>query len=100
MPGLPVPHHLWEFAQVHVHCIGDAIQPPHPLLPPYPLALNFSQHQGLFFNELAVRIMWPMYWSFSISPSSEHSGLISLKIHWLHLLTVQETLGVLSSTIV
>ena len=31
MPGLPVPHHLLEFAQVHVHCIGDAIQPSHPL---------------------------------------------------------------------
>ena len=33
MPGLPVPHHLPKFAQVHVHCIGDAIQPSHPLMP-------------------------------------------------------------------
>jgi len=47
-PGLPVPHHLLEFAQVHVHCIGDAIQLSHPLMPSSPSALNLSQHQGLF----------------------------------------------------
>ena len=44
----PVPHHLPELAQVHVHYISDAIQPSHPLLPPSPPALNFSQPQGLF----------------------------------------------------
>ena len=48
MPGFPVPHHLSEFAQVHVHCIGDAIQPSHPLMPASLSALNLSQHQGLF----------------------------------------------------
>ena len=47
-PGLPVPHHLPEFAQHHVHCIGDAVQPSHPLTPSSPSALNFSQHQELF----------------------------------------------------
>ena len=47
MPGLPVPHHLLEFAQVHVHWIGDSIQPSYPLSPSSP-ALNLSQHQGLF----------------------------------------------------
>ena len=47
-PGLPVPQCLPEFAQVHVHSISDAIQPSHPLLSPSPLALNLSQHQGLF----------------------------------------------------
>ena len=47
-PGLPVPHHLLEFAQVHVHCISDAIQPSHPLMPTFPSALNLSQHQRLF----------------------------------------------------
>ena len=47
-PGLPVPHYLTKFAQLHVHCIGDAIQPPHPLMPFSPSAPNFSQHQGLF----------------------------------------------------
>ena len=76
-PGLPVPHHLLEFAQVHVHCISDAIQPSHPLTSSFPSALNLSQHQGLF-----QWVSWPKYWSFSfsISPSSEYSGLISLKI--------------------
>ena len=45
--GLPVPHHRPKFSQVHVHCIGDAIQPSHPLVPSSPSALNLSQHQGL-----------------------------------------------------
>ena len=48
MPGLSVPYYLRKFAQVHVHCIGDAIQPSHPLMPSFPSALNLSQHQGLF----------------------------------------------------
>ena len=47
MPGLPVPHHLPEFAQVRVHYISDAVHPSHPLTPSFS-ALNFSQHQGLF----------------------------------------------------
>ena len=47
MPGLPVPHHLPEFAQVDVHCTGDAIQQSHSLTPSSS-ALNLSQHQGLF----------------------------------------------------
>jgi len=46
-PGFPVFYDLPEFAQIHVHSIGDAIQPSHPLLPASP-ALNLSQHQGLF----------------------------------------------------
>ena len=48
MPGFPVLHHLPEFAQTHVHLIGDAIQPFHPLPPSSPPALSLSQHQGLF----------------------------------------------------
>ena len=48
MPGLPVHHQLPESTQIHVHWVGDAIQPSHPLLSPSPPALNFSQHQGLF----------------------------------------------------
>ena len=43
-PGLPLHHQLLEFTQTHVHWVGDAIQPSHPLL----LLLNLSQHQGLF----------------------------------------------------
>ena len=47
-PGLPVHHQLLEFTQTHVHRVGDAIQPSHPLSSPSPPALNLSQHQGLF----------------------------------------------------
>ena len=47
-PGLPVHHQLPEFTQTHVHWVGDAIQPSHPLSPPSPLAPNPSQHQSLF----------------------------------------------------
>ena len=49
MPGLPVPNHCPKFAQVHVHCISEAIQTSHPLMPSSPSALNPSQHQGLFY---------------------------------------------------
>ena len=48
IPGFPVFHHLPEFAKTHVHRIGDAIQPSHPLSSPSPPAFNLSQHQGLF----------------------------------------------------
>ena len=57
--------------------------PSHPLSSPSPPAFNLSQHQGFFFpKESVLRISWPKYWSFSfsISPSSEHSGLISFRI--------------------
>ena len=47
-PGLPVHHQLPEFVQTHVHWVGDAIQPSHPLLSPFPPAPNPSQHQSLF----------------------------------------------------
>ena len=47
-PGFSVLHCLLEFAQIHVHWVGDAIQPSHPLSSPCPLALNLSHHQGLF----------------------------------------------------
>ena len=88
MLDLPVPHHLLKFAQVDGHCVRDAIQPYHPLTPSFPSALSLSQHQGLF-PELAVRIRWPKFWSFSFSLSNEYWGLISLKIDWFDLLVVQ-----------
>ena len=47
-PGFPVYHQLLEFTQTHVHCVGDAIQPSHPLSAPSPPAFNPSKHQGLF----------------------------------------------------
>ena len=91
-PGLPVHHQLPEFTQTHVHRVGDAIQPSHPLASPSPLAPNPSQHQ-VFSNESALRMRWPKYWSFSfsISPSKEHPGLISFTMDWLDLLAVQGT---------
>ena len=90
-PGLPVLHQLPELAQTHVHRVGDAIQPSHPLSSPSPAAFNLSQRQGLF-NESVLLIRWPKYWSFSISPSNEYSGLISFRMDWLDLLAVQGTL--------
>ena len=91
--GLPVHHQLPESTQTHVHCVGDAIQPSHCLLSPSPPDLNLSQHQGLF-NESALLIKWPKDWSFSfnITPSKEHPGLISLRMDWLDLLAAQGTL--------
>ena len=92
-PGFPVLHHLLELAQTHVYQVGDAIQTSHPLSSPSPPAFNLSQCQ-IFSNESALRMMWPKYWSFSfnISPSNEHRGLISFRIDWLDLLAVQGTL--------
>ena len=92
-PGLPVHHQLPEFTQTHVHQIGDAIQPSHPLSSPSPPAPNPFQHQGLF-QWVNTCVRWPKYWSFSfsISPSNEHSGLISFRMDWLDLLAVQGTL--------
>ena len=88
----PVHHQLPELAQTHVHQVGDAIQPSHPLSSPSPPGFNLSQHQGLF--QEVLRIRWPKYgsFSFSISPSNEYSGLISFRIEWLDLLTIQGTL--------
>ena len=82
MSGLPVHHQLPELAQTHVHWLGDAIQPSHPLSSPSPPVFNFSQHQGLFQSVLHIR--WPKYWSFSfsISPSNAYSGLSSFRIDW------------------
>ena len=92
-PGLPVHHQLPEFTQICVDQVGDAIQPSHPLSSPSPPALNLSQHQGLF-QWVNSSHEWPKYWSFSfsISPSNEHPGLISFRMDWLDLLAVQGTL--------
>ena len=93
MPGLPVHHQLPEFTQTHVHWVGDAIQPPHPLSSPSPPAFNLFQQQGLF-KWVSCLHQVAKYWSFSfnISPSDEHQGLISFRMVWLDLLSVQGTL--------
>ena len=92
-PGLPVHHQLPEFTHTHVHRVGDAIQPSHPLSSPSPPAFTLSQHR-VFSNESVLHIRWPKYWSFSfsISPSNEYSGLISFWMDWLDLLAVQGSL--------
>uniref|UniRef100_A0AC11DJ00 Uncharacterized protein n=5 Tax=Ovis aries TaxID=9940 RepID=A0AC11DJ00_SHEEP len=94
MPGLPVHHQLPLFTQTHVH---EWVMPsshlilcrPLLLLPPIPPNIR------VFSNESTLCIRWPKYWSFSfsISPSSEHPGLISLRMDWLDLLAVQGTLN-------
>ena len=84
-----------ELAHTHVHWVGDAIQPSHPLLPSSP-AFSLSQHQGLFqwvstsdqvAKVLEFQLQHPMN-----SSSNEHSGLISFRIDWFDLLVVQGTL--------
>ena len=95
--GFPVFHYLPEFAQTHVHRVGDAIQPSHPLLPPSPPAPSFPSIR-VFSNESSLHIRWPKHWSFSISPSSEYSGSISSRINCLISLLSKELSGVFSST--
>ena len=91
MPGFLVHYQLQELTQTLVHRVGDAIQPSNPLSSPSPPALIFPSI-SIFSNELVLRIKWPKYWSFSISPSNEYSGLISFRTYWLDLLEVQGTL--------
>ena len=91
--GLPVHHQLLELAQTHVHRIGDAIQPSHPLSSPSPPTFNLSQHQGLLqWVSSSYHVAQVLSFSFSISPSNEYSGLISFRMDWLDLLAVQGTL--------
>ena len=67
-PGLPVHHQLPEPTQIHVHWVGDAIQPSHPLSSPSTSAFNLSQHQ-VFSKESVLCMRLPKYWSFSFSIS-------------------------------
>ena len=79
MPGFPGLHHLPEFAQTNVHWVNNAIQPFHPLSSPSPPALNPFKHQGLF-KWVSSSHQVAEVGSFSISPSDEYSGLISLGV--------------------
>ena len=92
-PGFPVLHYVPEFAQTHVHWVGDAIYPSHPL-PPLLLLPSIFPRIRVFSIESTVHIRWPKYWSlsFSICPSIEYSGLFSIRIDWFDLLAVQGTL--------
>ena len=93
MPGLPVHHQLLEFTQLmSIESVMPSIHlilcRPLLLLPPIPPSIS------VFSNESNLRVRWPKYWSFSfsISPSNEHPGLISFNMDWLALLEVQGTL--------
>ena len=91
--GFPVNQQLPELAQPHVLPIGDAIQ--HLIFcPPLLLPPSIFLSIRVFSKESVLHTRWPKYWSFSfnISPSNEHSGLISFTMDWLVLLAVQGTL--------
>ena len=90
--GLPVHHQLPEFTQIHVHRVGDTIQPSHSLSSPSPPATNPPSIR-VFSSESTLHMRWPKYWSysFSIIPSKELPGLI-FRMDWLDLLAVQGTL--------
>ena len=100
-PGLPVHHQLPESTQTHVHRVSDAIQPSHPLSSLL-LTSVFPSIIRVFSNESALYIRWPKYWSFSfsISPSNEHPGLISFRMDWLDLLQSKGLSRVFSNTTV
>ena len=92
-PGLPVLHSLLEFAQL---ISIESVVPSNHLILCHPLLLPPSIFPSIrvFSNESALHMRWPKYWSFSfnISPSNEHPGLISFRTDWLDLLAVQGTL--------
>ena len=92
-PGLPIHHQLPEFTQIHVHWVSDAIQPSHPLSSPS-LWPSIFPNIRIFSNKSVLCMRWLRYWSFSfsISPSNEHAGLISFTMDWLDLFAVQGTL--------
>ena len=90
--ALPVHHQLPEFTRTHV----QSVMPSSHLILCHPLLLlpPISPSIRVFSHESTLRMRWPKYWSssFSISPSNEHSGLISFRMDWLDLLAVQGTL--------
>ena len=92
IPFSSYPHLSLEFTQTHVHRVSDAIQPSHPLSSPSPTPIFPSIK--VFSNESTLCMRWPKYWSFSfnISSSNEHPGLISFRMDWVDLPALQGTL--------
>ena len=89
----PCPSSTSGVHQTHVHQVGDAIQPSYPLSSPSPPA-PIPHSIMVSSNESTLHMRWQKYWSFSfsVSPSNEHPGLISFRMDWLDLLAVQGTL--------
>ena len=92
MPGFPVHHQYPERAQTHVHWVGDAIQPSHPLSFPSPPAFNLSQNQGLCQGVSSSHQVARVLEFLLQHPSFQYSGLVSFRIDWFDLLVVQGTL--------
>ena len=90
-PGLRIHYQSWSLLKI---MSIESVMPSNRLIFCCPLILLPSVFPSIrvFSNESALRIKWPEYWSFSISPSNEYSGLISFRIHWFNLLEVQGTL--------
>ena len=93
VPGFPVHHQLPELIQTHVHWVGDAIQPSHPLSSPSPPTFSHSQHQDLFkwisYSHQVAKVL-----EFQLQRQSFQwtPRLISFRMDWLDLLAVQGTL--------
>ena len=94
-PGFPVHYQLPELAQTHVHRVGDAIQPSHPLLFPSSHAFDLSQHQGLFQSVSSLHQVSKVLELQFQHQSFQNLGLISFRIDWSNLLTAQGTLKIL-----
>ena len=92
-PGLPVHHQLPESTQTHVHWVGDAIQPSHPLSSPPPPALNLSQHQGLFkWVSSSHKVAKVLEFQLQHQSLQWTPGLVSFRMDCLDLFAVQGTL--------
>ena len=90
-PGFPVHHQLLDLLKL---VSIKLVMPSNHLILCHPLLLQSSISPSIrvFSSQSVLRIRWPKYWSFSISPSNECSGLISFRIDWFDLLAVQGTL--------
>ena len=98
-PGFPVHHQLLELTQTHVHWVGDAIQPSHPLFSPSSPAFNLSQHQGLFkwvssLHQVA-RVMefqlQPYFYQYFFLSWFSHATWRRSQIQYLRLMTITYT---------
>ena len=93
MPGFPVHHQLPELTQTHVHWVGGAIQPFHPLSSPSPPAFNLSQHQGLFqWVSPSRQVVKVLEFQLQHQSFNEYSVLISFRMDWLDFPAVQGSL--------
>ena len=90
--GFCVHYQLQDLAQTHVHRVGDAIQPSHPLSSPSPPALHLSQHQDLEGVSSSHQVAKVLEFQLQHQSFNEYSGLISFRIDWFDLLAVQGTL--------